>query len=155
MAFSSATVSVGGVTKQSDYQRLMDNTINNRVSKYSTGWLLNEIGGSGVGKWTNAHLGTDPTQDSNLNHALDAPLSELIVKVFLSTDGTDANSFELREARNDGDGLRSGYTIYHIDNNNIQVQTSANGLTKIDTAGLTTIIDTEDWYYKIVVYKLG
>jgi len=26
-AFSSATVSVGGVTRQSEYQRLMDNTI--------------------------------------------------------------------------------------------------------------------------------
>ncbi len=30
MAFSSATVSVGGVTRQSDYQRVMDNTVYNR-----------------------------------------------------------------------------------------------------------------------------
>ncbi len=60
------------------------------LSKYATGWINRS-------DWTNVHLGTDTTKDadSNLNHALSAPLSELIVKVFVSTDGTDANSFEI------------------------------------------------------------
>ncbi len=35
MAFSSATVAVGGVTRQSDYQRVMDNTIYNRDTHLS------------------------------------------------------------------------------------------------------------------------
>ncbi len=35
MAFSSATVSVGGVTRQSEYQRVMDNTVYNRDTHLS------------------------------------------------------------------------------------------------------------------------
>jgi len=32
----------------------------NLIKKYTTGWLLNELGGVGVGDWTNVHLGNDP-----------------------------------------------------------------------------------------------
>ena len=118
------------------------------VSTYSTAWINRS-------DWTNVHLGTDDTKnaDSNLNHALNAPLSDLIVKVFISTDGTDANSFELSTVNTST--IDRGHTIYGIDNNNILVQTGLNGLASVSSIGGWLDIDTEDWYYKIKVYKLA
>ena len=158
MAFNSATVSVGGVTKQSDYQRIMDNTIANRdtkatVSIYKTGWINRS-------DWTNVHMGSDTSKnvDSNLNHGLGAPLSDLIVKVFISTDGTDANSFEMKDTgidRASGANQTFGIIIAQVDNDNLIIQTGATGILTLATNGDFAVIDTEDWYYKIVVYKLA
>ena len=152
MGFSSATVSVGGVTRQSEYQRVMDNTIYNRdtyatVSTYSTAWINRS-------DWTNVHLGTDDTKnvDSNLNHALDVPLSDLIVKVFISTDGTDANSFEITQSER---ATHYGVTVNAVDNNNILLQTGSSGITYLNSSGTVVGINSQDWYYKIKVYKLA
>ena len=43
MGFSSATVSVGGVTRQSEYQRVMDNTIENRDDIAALGGTWHKI----------------------------------------------------------------------------------------------------------------
>ncbi len=125
--------------------------------KYATEWLLNEMGGAGVADWTNVHLGNDPTdRTDNLTHNLNAPLSDLLVKVLFSTNGTDANSFEmwagmlLNAASN-----RFGITIFQADSNNIIVQTAGDGIAFIDGSGLVGIVDDENWYYKIKVWKLS
>ena len=125
------------------------------LPSFDSGWLLNEMGGPGVADWTNVHLGNDPTDPTdNLTHNLDAPLSELIVKVLISTDGTDANSFEVY-AGNDNVADR-GYTIFEVDTNNIIIQTGAQGLSyPADADGVTSGISANDWYYKIKVWKLG
>jgi hypothetical protein len=116
---------------------------------YDTGWIA-------CSDWTDQHLGD--SVGSNVNHALDAPLSELLVKVLISTDGTDANSFEVIQA--DDNTTDYGCTIYYVDDDNILVQTGNGGIAFVSdgaivgSAGSVYRIDTESWYYKIKVWKL-
>jgi len=120
------------------------------VGSYNTGWINRSDG-------TNVHMGSNTTKnvDSSVAHNLGANLSELIVKVFISTDGTDANSFEFAVNGSYDGSLPLGITVYQVDTNNVKVQTGGNGLQWIEDAGTRNILDTEDWYYKIVVYKIS
>lgn len=132
--------------------------VNQILSGIDTGWLLNELGGVGVADWTNVHLGTDPTDPTdNLTHNLNAPLSDLIVKVLISTDGTDNNSFTVDAGRdtNTGVALSSGITISQVDSNNILIQTGDAGIVALTAAGGSYFINTQNWYYKIKIWKLG
>jgi len=126
--------------------------INYLKKRFTTGWLLNEMGGAGVADWTNVHLGTDPTDPTdNLTHNMGRNLRELDVKVFISTDGTDANSFEIGDMQVlQGVGY-FGITISQVDINNIKIQTGAQGIIYFNDAGTEIRIDTENWYYNIVV----
>ncbi len=117
-------------------------------------WLLNEIAGAATADWTNVHLGDDGTQDSNVNHGLNSPLADLIIKLFVSTDGTDANSFEVGTMARAVSGVPEGYTVYEIDSNNIQIQTGTSGLSYISTTGTIVVLAAQNYYYKIKVYKL-
>ncbi len=120
-------------------------------ASYDTGWINRS-------DWTNVHLGSDDTlnTDSNVTHNLNAPLSDIIVKVLISTDGTDANSFEVQYIDHlPGASLQHGITILQVDSNNIIVQVATHGLVYSDSSGTLIWIDTENWYYKIKVWKLG
>lgn len=128
-----------------------DRTLTLAIPNYETGWINRS-------DWTNVHLGTDDTKnaDSNVTHNLGANLSDLLVKVMVSTDGADANSFEsIHSLTLIGAGSYYGIAIYQVDTNNIKVQTGALGFVYINDAGAAITIDTEDWYYKIKVWKLG
>lgn len=116
--------------------------------KYDTGWINRS-------DWTNVHLGSTTTKnvDSNVAHNLGAGLDKLLVKILISTDGTDANSFEV--GIQGGTSGNSGITVFYVDDNTITVQTGSTGLTyhrNSDGNGVT--IDVEDWYYKIVAIRL-
>ncbi len=116
---------------------------------YDTGWVYNEPG------WTNQHLGTEV--GGNVVHNLNAPLSNLTVKVLISETGTDADSFEIHIVDSDlGSAIGDVYGLHfsQVDNNNILVQTGAVGLHSMNTAGTRVVIDTEDWYYKIRVTQI-
>ena len=125
--------------------------------KYDSGWLLNEMGGSGVADWTNVHLGNDPTdRTDNLTHNLNAPLSDLLVKILISTDGTDANSFVIGTAAyTSSSTIVENFEVHAVDNNNIKIQTAVGGIFHLEDDGTQTVIDTEAWYYKIKIWKLG
>jgi hypothetical protein len=115
-----------------------ENTSNCQIEKYDTGWVANS-------DWTNAQF--------TVTHGLGADLSSLIVKFLISTDGTDANSFEPLNAS--GGGSNSAVMPYAVDSNNILFQTSAVGiLYAISGTGVLALIDTESWYYRVVVTKL-
>jgi len=118
---------------------------------YDTGWINRS-------DWTNVHLGSDTTKDtdSNVTHNLNAPLCELLVKVFISTDGTDANSFEINynDFTTAGTAYR-GITVFQVDLNSIKVQIATDGLSATQDSGALITIDTENWYYKIKVWHLG
>ena len=58
--------------------------------------------------------------DGYVNHSLGLPLSELDVKLFISTDGTDANSFEALLFEQDST-VTLGQTAFYVDDNNIKV----------------------------------
>ncbi len=116
---------------------------------YDTGWV-------NTNDWTNQHLGT--TVGGNVTHALGAPLSNLTVKVLISSDGTDANSFEISDTGFDAavaSLIQVGISIAQVDSNNIRVQTGVDGIIVIaNPGGTVATIDTEDWYYKIVVSQI-
>jgi hypothetical protein len=116
---------------------------------YDTGWINRS-------DWTNVHLGSNATKnvDSNVNHNFGVPLNKLIVKVLISTDGTDANSFEIGMVEYGSGGSGANYTPYYIDDNNIKIQTGIVGLCYNNDVGNIVVIDAEDWYYKIVVMRM-
>ena len=118
------------------------------LPSYDTGWINRS-------DWTNVHMGSDATKnaDSDVTHGLGAPLSDLLVKVLVSSDGADANSFEVVSA-SEATTAHLGLTIEGGDNNNITVQTGTNGIMYISSNGSGQAVDIEDWYYKIIVYKL-
>jgi len=151
---------VGAFTPDGDYEPATKKYVDDLILSFDSGWLLNELGGAATADWMNVHLGNDPTDPTdNLTHGLGAPLSDLIIKVLISTDETDNNSFELLDTHhkysNGAVDSKFGITIYQVDVNNIKIQTATDGIKGIADDGSFTIIDDEDWYYKIKVWKLG
>ena len=122
--------------------------IQHRLPKrYDTGWINRS-------DWTNVHMGSDTTlnTDSDVEHNLNANLSQLLVKVLISTDGTDGNSFEVGQGSNNN----VGWTVYQVDTNNILIQTGSTGIgyQAVNPGGVSNTIDSDNWYYKIVVIRL-
>jgi len=118
------------------------------ASNYSTGWVSNS-------DWTDRHLGT--TAGGNVVHNLGKPLSQLDVKVFISTDGTEANAREVASFT-DVQEVSAGYypiglMTFAVDNNNIKVQTADYGVSLINDDGSYILVDNEAYYYKIEVSK--
>ena len=120
---------------------------NRNVLTYATGWVA-------CSDWTDQQLGT--AVGGNVIHNLNGALSDIIVKVLVSTDGTDTNSFDagIYSAYDDATG-DVGLTIYQVDNNTITVQTATQGVWYTDNAGAIQRLDTENWYYKIKVWYMG
>ena len=119
------------------------------IPKYDTGWIACNV-------WANQHLGT--TLGNDVAHSLSAPLSDLLVKVLISPTGADSDSFELYDAAYSYQTAtyQMGITIFHIDNNNIVVQTGSGFLIYVrNSDGIIVGITTDSWYYKIKVWKLG
>lgn len=107
--------------------------------KYSTGWVLNS-------DWTFSEL--------TITHNLNTPISDLIIKMFLSSDGTEANAIDLMPVGWNV-GLTSGdygTTIYAIDSNSFKVQVAAKGIPYIADSGYQTFVTDGTYYYKVVVY---
>ena len=129
--------------------RTLRTDINTILDGYDTGWIARS-------DWTNVHMGSSTTKnaDSDVTHSLDAPLSDLLVGASLSSDGTDANSFGVAFHATAGANIY-GLTIYETDSNIIQIQTATLGLLRINTDGTVLALDSEDWFYKIKVWKLG
>lgn len=119
------------------------------IPRYDTGWIARS-------DWTDVHLGSTATKDtdSNLTHNLNAPLHELLVRVYISTDGTDNNSFEVCGQAYDG-GADYGWTAYQVNENVLIIQTGDNGLLVMGTDGATVVYDDEDDYYRVKVWHLG
>jgi hypothetical protein len=120
---------------------------------YDTGWINRS-------DWTNQHLGSDTSKntDSNVSHGLNSNLSYITVKVLISSDGTDANAIEIPNSfysyADDPTYRDLGVTVYQVDNDNVLVQTGFSGLAYLDSSGGEAIVTTQDWYYKVVVFKL-
>ena len=70
----------------------------------------------------------------------------------ISTNGTDGNSVMLRDS---SDGSTGGYNIHAVDNNNLTVQTGFGGVFMTLHTGYKNLLDSDDYYYKITVFKLG
>ncbi len=123
----------------------------NRLASYDTGWINRS-------DWSNVEMGSSVSKDadSNVAHDLNTPLSKLLVRIFVSTDGTEANSLMVIDTQVDVSSAVRGITLHAVDDNNFKVQTGTNGIIYVaDAGGGAAVLDTEDWYYKIRVYLLG
>lgn len=111
--------------------------------------------------WTNVYPGTNTTKNVNsyITHNLQQNLNNLEITFFISTDGTENNSFEISRffyylpTAVAGTEIIAGITNYQIDTNNLRVQIGTAGLPQVTTSGLLNAIDSEDWFYKIVVKR--
>ena len=110
---------------------------------------------TGVTALVNEPAGSARNQDQDVTHDFNVPLSDLLVKVLISSDGTDANSFEPNIQLSDNPVATSfGITFQSVDDNNIIVQTGLSGIAYVGPIGITTSVVAQDWYYKIKVFKL-
>jgi hypothetical protein len=116
------------------------------LPKYDTGWVA-------CSDWTNQLLGT--AVGGNVIHNLNTDLADLDVKLLISTDGTDDNSLEARDyARVSAGDLTYGFTIYQVDGDELQIQTGVQGIGILTSGtGAGFGVDTESWYYRIIVTK--
>jgi hypothetical protein len=141
------------------------NNVKDFISVYSNGteWKKDKFQASyettyiNRSDWTNVHIGSNTTKnvDSNVLYNLNCGIKNIYVKLLISTDGTDANSFEVivGDNRYEG-GVAQGTTSYYIDDNNFQIQTGTNGLIYTTDSGSQSAISSNDWYYKIVVKRI-
>jgi hypothetical protein len=111
--------------------------------EHDTGWVA-------CSSWTNQHLGD--TLGGNVNHGLSKTLDQLDVKVFVSTDGTDANASELGTQVLSINAVNSyGYQTYYVDSDNIKVQTGEHGVIYIPDNGTAFVVNNESYYYRVIV----
>ena len=112
-------------------------------ANYDTGWVANN-------DWTTVEL--------VVTHNLTANLSDLIVKMFISTDGTEANAFEIGPVQFDNSVAVAeiyGVTFFQVSTDAIKIQTATQGIAYFVTdAGTGQTLNTEAYYYKVVVYSL-
>jgi hypothetical protein len=134
-------------TKMISSSRVINEMVN--VPSYDTGWV-------NCNDWTDQQLGT--AVGGNVVHNLGINLKDLDVRVIVSSDGTNGNAIELKDYSRvlaAGD-FTFGFSVYQVDDNNITVQTGVNGIALIDTDGSGLSLDTENWYYRIIVIsRLG
>ena len=137
-----------GSTVWSSLNYFVDETAIPAITTYTTGWVENALGGVGVGDWTGVELA--------ITHNLATNLSDLIVKFFISTDGTEANAFEIPVQGLDlGAGSNGVGFAYFQDSTSVcHIQTGNQGIYYIDDAGNDTLIAAQNWYYKVKVYYI-
>ena len=124
---------------------------------YDTGWKLNLLNGGVSADWTSVHLGSDNTQDSNVDHNLNCGIERLFIKFLISSDGTQGNAVQLAPTQySDGNGSSPfGETIFGIDDNSFKLQTATNGIGYIsDSGGFATALTNQAYYYRIIVVRL-
>jgi hypothetical protein len=112
--------------------------------RYSTAWVSNS-------DWT--------ANQFDITHSLSANLSEIDVKFLISTDGTDNNSFEVDQVvriidTGSATDLTAGFKILQIDDDNIRIQTGIDGIYTLNATGDNDLLQTNAYYYKVVVTKL-
>lgn len=108
-------------------------------ARFSTGWVANN-------DWTD--------MDLTVTHGLGTPLSNLTVSLFLSTDGTEANSWEVKgfESRwSASDDAVLGWSYFAIGDTSFKLETGGTGIAYVEASGARNVLDTESYQYKIVV----
>lgn len=127
------------------YYELLNAYVPINIESYDTGWII-------CNDWTNQHLGT--IVGGNVAHNLGTPLTNLIVKIYVSSDGTEANAIEIPGWIYAGGVTTYGVETHAVDNDNLLVQTGASGVDYVqDASGQATLVPN-GWRYKIKVYRL-
>ena len=98
---------------------------------------------------------TDKNTDYDFYHGFDKRMHFLNCDVYCSTDKTEANAQwigpESFNESGDYAGTSAGIVPTGVDTNNILFQTGTTGLRLMGTNGVLSVLDSEDYYYRIVV----
>jgi len=108
-----------------------------QTDTYDTGWVANS-------DWTNAQL--------NITHNLDTNIRDLIIKFYISTDGTDNNTYEVNYISDVSFG-NVGFSVEQTSSNVLYIQTGANGLWELTGTGTVNLVNNESYYYRVKIYK--
>lgn len=116
---------------------------------FDSGWIPRS-------DWTNVHLGTGAAKnvDADCEHGLNLPLAFLDVELFLSEDGSDAGTLlHLLDARDSASPANNttGIRVDQASSDSLLLQTGAQGIASLDAAGAAFTVDTENWFYRIIV----
>jgi hypothetical protein len=124
------------------------------TSYYDTGWVENLLNGGSTPEWRNVHLSSSGTSEGNITHGLNATLDKLLIRLLVSTDGTDANAIEVGKYSGNY-SINIGWAPLYVDANNVKIQTAATyGFNAMNDSGTGTAYTTGAYYYRIVVTKL-
>ena len=119
---------------------------------FDSGWIPRS-------DWTNVHLGNGAAKnvDSLMVHGLNLPMAYLHVRVLVDADGTDgaanemlAGSRDQAVASDESIGLRASQNGPDA----VELQTGVQGMFRLDSAGLVSLMDTEDWFYRVIITEL-
>ena len=122
--------------------------------RYDTGWVDKAAEDGGTADWT------DWTK--SITHNLNANMTDLVIKFFVSSDGTDANAMNLSDMNMLclwDNATAADYTLYYghqfnqSSNNAIEIQTGAFGVPTMDSVGNSFTLNDDAWYYRFIIYK--
>lgn len=119
------------------------------LNHYDTGWISNS-------DWTSRKLGSSAGGD--LTHNLGTTLDHLVVRILFASNGTDAAAFEpviSSEQYTGGTSKKMGYSIGYVDTNTLRIMTYPNGIKMYDEDGNYIHLESQSYYYKVIVYRIG
>ncbi|UCF13199.1 MAG: hypothetical protein JSW06_02800 [Thermoplasmatales archaeon] len=111
---------------------------------------------SGATADVNETSGSAKNKDTNNYHQLGKNIYDLQFELYVSTDGTDNNSFKNIFATAEGGSANYGGTFYQVDTNNIKIQTGPDGIYRYadDDGATLNLLDTDDFFYKTIVRRV-
>lgn len=133
---SNATTGVIHVVSERPSQSVEETSL---TTRYTTGWIL-------ATSWTSKTLGD--SFNGTVSHNFNKGITELDVKVFVSSAGSDATAYELINNPQENYGI----TITQTSSNVLTITTGASGVTYVSAGTVTVVPDS--WYYKVIVYKV-
>ena len=96
--------------------------------------------------------GTTKNVDTYISHDLVKSIGDgLKHYLVLSTDATDNNSFITYVDRDAGGNVKYNYTLNQISTSQLHIYAAENGFVYYDKTGSAVNVDSEDWYYKIII----
>jgi hypothetical protein len=109
---------------------------------FDTGWINNS-------DWTNF----TPNHDYSA-YFPGVSITELDIRIYMSPDGTNANAFLFEGSSHDNTSIQLGWQFFQGSGDSIDLQTGAGGIgTLFKGTGLYYNIDTESYYYRLVMVK--
>jgi microcystin-dependent protein len=112
------------------------------VPQYDSGWIFNN-------DWTGRVIPVDYSSVSGLQGMT---LADLDVDFLISKIGDDSDTFDLKLANNSSASAGPrGVTFQQTDTDEISIYTGDNGILYISEINTAAAIDTETWYYRVII----
>jgi hypothetical protein len=139
-----------------DYLEIEYNGTQWIINTFQASYATNGDGWINRTSWTGGNPGSNTTlnADSNINHNLNAPISKLKITAYISVTGSESDAKVYTYSGGEDGGSFLGLQFFPVDNNNNLWQTATSGMTEFLSGGGRQTINTENWYYKVVVFRV-